>query len=430
MTITYEEDFSSIMFRWRGSLWKAVLKDLIAFYIAYYIILFAQWYLLEEQQKAYFTGWIIWCEIGSQYIPLSFLLGFFVAVVVARWWEQFNYISWPDKMMMILSVCLPGEKHLNTRITIARWSSLMSAIAWSGISERTLKRFPTHRHLVQSKLMTEEEYDIFSNTEGPHGKWFVPIFWITNLVKKQHKEGHIDSVKLDMIMKHIFSFRDGFAMLYVYDWIKIPLVYTQVVAIATYGYFVICLLGRQPKIDEKSMQKEITIMFPIFTTFQMLFYVGWLKVGQFLMNPFGTDDDDFELNYIIDRNTYVANMMAGELTDQLPTTVNGELDVIIPHTRASFKIHDIIPKSHLADYKFSTQEMQLITVEELEETDEPVQHKESRQRLGMLMRAIDRRKKSSKNGNSEETHNLTLEDQPPTASQTVIHDEKKINSLV
>ena len=49
-----------------------------------------QWYLLEEQQKAYFTGWIIWCEIGSQYIPLSFLLGFFVAVVVARWWEQFN----------------------------------------------------------------------------------------------------------------------------------------------------------------------------------------------------------------------------------------------------------------------------------------------------------------------------------------------------
>ena len=46
-----------------------------------------------------------------------------------------------------------------------------------------------------------------------------------------------------------------------------------------------------------------------------------------------------ELNYIIDRNTYVANMMAGELADQLPTTVNGELDVVIPHTRASFKIH-------------------------------------------------------------------------------------------
>lgn len=40
-----------------------------------------------------------------------------------------------------------------------------------------------------------------------------------------------------------------------------------------------CLLGRQPKLDTKSMQTEITILFPIFTTFQMLFYVGWLKVG-------------------------------------------------------------------------------------------------------------------------------------------------------
>lgn len=42
MTISYEEEFSALMLRWRGSLWKAVLKDLIAFYIAYYIILFAQ----------------------------------------------------------------------------------------------------------------------------------------------------------------------------------------------------------------------------------------------------------------------------------------------------------------------------------------------------------------------------------------------------
>uniref|UniRef100_A0A7E4UNF8 Bestrophin homolog n=1 Tax=Panagrellus redivivus TaxID=6233 RepID=A0A7E4UNF8_PANRE len=392
MTITYDEDFGSLMFRWRGSLWKAVLKDLIAFYIAYYIILFAQWYLLEEQQKEYFTGWIIWCEIGSQYIPLSFLLGFFVAVVVARWWEQFNYVSWPDKMMMMVAANIAGPEHLQVRKTIARWSSLQSAIAWSGISERTLKRFPTDRHLVESKLMTEEEFDIYTNLEAPHGKWFVPTMWIINLLKNLHQRKVIDSIQLDMLLKQVFSFRDGFAMLYVYDWIKIPLVYTQVVAIATYGYFIICLLGRQPKIDEKSMQKEITIMFPIFTTFQMLFYIGWLKVGQYLMNPFGTDDDDFELNYIIDRNTYIAKMMADELADQLPSNISHELNVILPHTRASFKIHDIIPKSALADYKFSNNDMQLIKPEELEEREHQKNH---RARLGMLMRAIDRKKRDS-----------------------------------
>ncbi|VDN95664.1 unnamed protein product [Brugia pahangi] len=298
MTISYEEELSSLMLRWRGSLWKAVLKDLIAFYFAYYIILFFQWYYLDEKQKEYFTGWIIWCEIGSQYIPLSFLLGFFVAVVVARWWEQFNYISWPDKLMMMVVTCLPGDHNLPVRQAIARWSSLQAAIAWSGISVRTLKRFPTERHLVEAHLMTEEEYKMFTGVEERHGKWFVPVMWISNLLGALYRQQRIDSVQLNMLMQQLYSFRDGFAMLFVYDWVKIPLVYTQVVAIATYGYFMICLIGRQPKIDEHSMRKEVSILFPVFTTFQILFYIGWLKVGQYLMNPFGEDDDDFGCVFI------------------------------------------------------------------------------------------------------------------------------------
>jgi hypothetical protein len=50
----------------RGSLWKAVLLDLIIFYVAYYIIMFFQWYMLDDQQKEYFTGWIMWCEYGTK----------------------------------------------------------------------------------------------------------------------------------------------------------------------------------------------------------------------------------------------------------------------------------------------------------------------------------------------------------------------------
>uniref|UniRef100_A0A0M3I6P1 Bestrophin homolog n=1 Tax=Ascaris lumbricoides TaxID=6252 RepID=A0A0M3I6P1_ASCLU len=340
MTISYQEEFSSLMLRWRGSLWKAVLKDLIAFYLAYYVILFFQWYVLDAKQKEYFTGWIAWCEIGSQYIPLSFLLGFFVAVVVARWWEQFNWISWPDKMMIMVAACLPGEENLAIRKTIARWSSLQAAIAWSGVSVRTLKRFPTERHLVESNLMTEEEYSMYMAIDAPHGKWFI----------------------------HLNAF---------------------VVAIATYGYFFICLIGRQPKLDERSMEKETTILFPIFTTFQILFYLGWLKVGQYLMNPFGEDDDDFELNYVLDRNTCIANMMATELADQLPTISQNNLNM------------DVIPKSHLSSFKLSKNEMEVIKPEELEETeallhDRNEKRTTQRQRLGVLVRAIDSKRREQK----------------------------------
>uniref|UniRef100_A0A0N5AIE2 Bestrophin homolog n=1 Tax=Syphacia muris TaxID=451379 RepID=A0A0N5AIE2_9BILA len=338
MTISYEEEFMSLLFRWRGSLWKAVLKDVIIFYAAYYVILSYQYYFLDEKGKEYFTGWIEWCEIGSSYIPLSFLLGFFVAVVVARWWEQFNWISWPDKLMMTVAACLPGKQYLSVRKTIARWSSLQAAIAWSGISVRTFKRFPKEEHLVKAKLMTEEEYNMYHSLNAPHGKWFLPTIWIINLVKNLHLTKKIDTIQFGMIMDQIYKYRDGFAMLYVYDWVKIPLVYTQVVAIATYGYFIICLIGRQPKIDDKSMEKEVAILFPIFTTFQMLFYLGWLKVGQYLMNPFGEDDDDFELNYVLDRNTYIAKMMADDVADQLPYVDGVEFNEMIPHTRASFQI--------------------------------------------------------------------------------------------
>lgn len=102
--------FNSLLY----SLLYYIIFSGILFIFLYTLNLKFQWYLLDEKQKEYFTGWILWCEIGSQYIPLSFLLGFFVAVVVARWldlnflflvkfflrWEQFNWISWPDKMMV------------------------------------------------------------------------------------------------------------------------------------------------------------------------------------------------------------------------------------------------------------------------------------------------------------------------------------------
>ncbi|KHJ88065.1 Bestrophin [Oesophagostomum dentatum] len=204
----------------------------------------------------------------------------FKATSLSRW-EQFNWISWPDKMMMMVSACLPGKENLTIRQAIARWSSLQAAIAWSGISVRTLKRFPTERHMVEAKLMTEEEYDMFVSLEAPHGKWFVPIMWIVNLLKKQYALKKIDSIQMDMLLRQVYSWRDGFAMLFVYDWVKIPLVYTQVVAIATYGYFFICLIGRQPKLDQKSMETVSGIKF-LGRGIEELFLQRSIKISIFL----------------------------------------------------------------------------------------------------------------------------------------------------
>ena len=51
---------------------------------------------------------------------------------------------------------------------------------------------------------------------------------------------------------------------------------------------------------------ELDLYYPIYMTVKFLFYFGWLKVAQTLYNPFGEDDEDFQLNDLIERHLKVA----------------------------------------------------------------------------------------------------------------------------
>ncbi len=74
------------------------------------------------------------------------------------------------------------------------------------------------------------------------------------------------------------------------------------------------------------------------------------------MRPFGTDDDDIELNYILDRNIHASFSLVNIASDQRPSIVPDKFwlaqtptatsgDVItIPHTKCSAKIREHPPK--------------------------------------------------------------------------------------
>lgn len=76
------------------------------------------------------------------------------------------------------------------------------------------------------------------------------------------------------------------------------------VTLAVYSYFLTSVVGHQ-WIEGKV--SNFDLYFPVFITLQFFFYMGWLKVAETLINPFGDDDDDFEVNWMIDRNLQVCN---------------------------------------------------------------------------------------------------------------------------
>ena len=46
---------------------------------------------------------------------------------------------------------------------------------------------------------------------------------------------------------------------------------------------------------------------PVFTIIEFIGYIGWIKVAETLLNPWGDDDEDFQINYLIDRNFQVGS---------------------------------------------------------------------------------------------------------------------------
>ena len=84
----------------------------------------------------------------------------------------------------------------------------------------------------------------------------------------------------------------------------------QIVTLTVYSFFIASLLGQQyifPRDEEQDYY------FPIFTSLQFIFYVGWLKVAETLINPFGEDDDDFDTNYMVDRNLQFAFLLIDQV---------------------------------------------------------------------------------------------------------------------
>ncbi|XP_069934692.1 bestrophin-4 isoform X1 [Oryctolagus cuniculus] len=184
--------------------------------------------------------------------------GFYVTLVVNRWWSQYTSIPLPDQLMCVISASVHGmdQRGRLLRRTLIRYANLASVLVLRSVSTRVLKRFPTMEHVVDAGFMSQEERKKFESLKSDFNKYWVPCVWFTNLAAQARKDGRIrDDIALCLLLEELNKYRAKCSMLFHYDWISIPLVYTQ--------------------------------------------------VAEQIINPFGEDDDDFETNQLIDRNLQV-----------------------------------------------------------------------------------------------------------------------------
>ncbi|XP_018336186.2 bestrophin-4 isoform X2 [Agrilus planipennis] len=276
---------------------------------------------------------------------------------MTRWWNQYISIPFPDSLAVYVSATIHGqdERGRVMRRTVMRYVCLCLTMTFAMIAPRVKKRFPTLEHFVEAGLLQESEKESLEhlNKKFPsHSKQWLPIVWASSIVTRARKEGRIrDDFAVKTVLDELNEFRGRCGLLLGYDSISVPLVYTQVVTLAVYSYFLTTIMGHQ---WVHGKEYKVDLYFPVFTTLQFFFYMGWLKVAESLINPFGDDDDDFEVNWMIDRNLQVSYLIVDEMHHEHPELVRDQYwDEVfpqeLPYTGAAEKFRDQQPQPSTAN---------------------------------------------------------------------------------
>lgn len=389
MTVSYQYQvanstrggFTRLLFMWRGSLYKLIYRELLLFLILFAGLSAIYRHILNSTQKREFEQIVIYCDNFINLIPLSFVLGFYVSYIAQRWWQQYQAIPWPDKVMHLIALYITGndEYGRTLRRALMRYLNLSLILVLRSISSAVKKRFPTLDHVVDSGFMTSLELDLFLAVPSlEFNTYWIPCTWFINLLKEARQNHRIpDPQGLKLIMEEFNEFRTKCGLLWSFDWISIPLVYTQVVTLATYSFFGVALIARQYiEGKEKQFQLQIDIYIPIFTILQFFFFMGLLKVAEQLINPFGDDDEDFELNWIIDRHTKVSYLGVDTLMNRCPPLVKDIYfdaeNLILPYTEAAAAYKKKTYRGSVANMTVPEEKQTMFLPDVIEEEEEDI----------------------------------------------------------
>jgi len=292
---------------WRRSLPANIWKDLLIYIAAYYIIYFSLKYGFGDEDDSvwnydrgqldaiitYFRD-----NISLLSRDLTFLLGFYVSRIVARWWQQFSALPSPDILTAYCHalVDLSSEAGIEWATRFMRYALLAYVLCLRRFSEALQEQFPDSEAIFRTGLATREELQLLEAEADLGRVWHVPISWAMIMIRRAKEVGVEVAEKKEMI-NTLSKFQLGLERVDSYHHGQLPPLYRQVVKSALYSYFAVALFSEQ----------EVTniphIWVPIFLILKFIFFFGWLEVAKAIDDPWdGNDHEDFKVRELVSRH--------------------------------------------------------------------------------------------------------------------------------
>ena len=289
-----------------------------------------------------------------------------------------------------------------------RYVNLSTILVYRLVSLKVKARFPTYKEMIDSKLILPHEVERLEKADAktPHESTWTPILWAVKLLQRARTDGKI-AIEAPVFANLISSMdyiEECNRKILNYGWINFPLAYTQVATFSVFAYFIAALFGRQylmPREEGRNM-----IMFPnlnvtyasetpfnmhtpdfyvpFFSLIEFFCYMGWIKVAETLLNPFGDDDEDFQVNYLIDRNLQVCYLIVDEAEEEMEMLEDPFLEagITIPeatdlpaYTNKSSKAPLLTMTSRSESLKNDNSPLDTVSVTKSPNSSEPVANK-------------------------------------------------------
>jgi len=296
-----------LLFRWQGSIYKILWKEVLIYFLSYILLGVIYKFVLDGDAKASFEMVALCCAKYADSIPVVLMLGFFTGTVMQRWWAVYNTIPGTAKIITLATFYMK-RSHADISKwlrTLTRYIILAWMLGMRNTCQPLRKKFPDLEAIEEAGYLLKHEKEILYRVEAQDGasKMCLQVTnWALLLIREGRDAGYFENPSdATRLFEPVLAFKKSCSSVLKFQSTPIPLSFIQAVTLTVNIFAVVSLMGKQ-FVDFNTKLMVIDCYLPILPAMQYLAYLSWLKLGEVSVNPFGEDDDDFDIIGLFDNH--------------------------------------------------------------------------------------------------------------------------------